>query len=332
MNRIIRGQVDPVGFGGGTHRIDTQISALMPRLRTRRQLSTRLRPPSRYMEPHATVSSRSEDEKEKGIKARSPTIKQFSFANPSDAGLLELIEMISVTLGTKDKDINNLLNDNGNDKTRPMDGLIAQIIRDRREAELTLDAEIFNLEERIHLLEEDNVALAMRAEDLTHGKLAAERRADAMQKLVENIRAKNLDLNKERNYYETRMRQEKELSRQLLLQNEALRDGPHSPPKVDDADQKEREMREVSEVSEDETNDDGPCMQREACVVCRERCTHYESIPCDHLICTDCFVHWYASLMNYNDARYEGEPPALFSCPLCRTPIDVDGSCDVDVT
>lgn len=300
MNRIIRGQMHPVGSYSGreTRVIDRQISALMPRLKVRRHLSAK--PPTAAL-PRAH---------EKDIKTRASSTWPFA----SDIGLLELIDMISDTLHTKKTDAN------GRDEVRSIDGLIAQIVRDRHEAELALDAEIVELERRIHLLKEEKEALAVRVEDLTHGKLAAERRADALQKLVEDIRTKNIDLNKERNYYESRMHQEKELSRQLLVQNEALRAVSHPPSNIDDAHQEEREEREES-VSR---------LQQEACVVCREICAHYENIPCDHPICTECFVHWYASLMNYNDTRYEGEAQAIFSCPMCRTPIDVDGSCESD--
>lgn len=287
----------PVGSYSGreTRVIDQQISALMPRLKVRRHLSAK--PPMAAL-PRAH---------EKDIKTRASSTWPFA----SDIGLLEFIDMISDTLHTKKTDAN------GRDEVRSIDGLIAQIVRDRHEAELALDAEIVELERRIHHLKEEKEALAVRVEDLTHGKLAAERRADALQKLVEDIRTKNIDLNKERNYYESRMHQEKELSRQLLVQNEALRAVPQAP-------------REEGEEREVDLDVGVTRLQKEACVVCREICAYYESIPCDHPICTECFVHWYASLMNYNDTRYEGEAPAIFSCPMCRTPIDVDGSCESD--
>jgi len=62
------------------------------------------------------------------------------------------------------------------------------------------------------------------------------------------------------------------------------------------------------------------------CVVCLTTYAQheYQTIPCEHPICVECYIRWFASRMYYNDTRMEGEPPVEFSCPICRTPIDAN--------
>lgn len=124
---------------------------------------------------------------------------------------------------------------------------------------------------------------------------------------------------REAHYYHCRMEQEKQLSRQLLTQIEEMKASrvpvvtPETPETPDATpDEEEKTERRV-----------GESILSRACIVCTERHAYYEPMPCDHPICTECYVHWFASRMQYNDTRMEGEPPVIFGCPLCRTPIEI---------
>lgn len=153
-------------------------------------------------------------------------------------------------------------------------------------------------------------------------------------------------------YYQTRMEQEKMLSRQLVLQVEELQKNQRAPVptlestslelvEMDLGDGGEREESESTEglkkeegvtntsgVSSDGTTDGGSGVRLAPlpCVVCLTTYAHheYQSIPCEHPICVECYIRWFASRMYYNDTRLEGEPPVEFSCPICRTPIDAN--------
>ena len=125
----------------------------------------------------------------------------------------------------------------------------------------------------------------------------------AVEPVNENINEELNNLRREAHYYHCRMEQEKQLSRQLLTQIEAMK--------------LSRKPVEV-EVEVEPSHEN---ILSRACIVCTERHAYYEPMPCDHPICTECYVHWFASRMQYNDTRREGEPPVVFGCPLCRTPI-----------
>ena len=131
----------------------------------------------------------------------------------------------------------------------------------------------------------------------------------------ENMKEELNNLRREAHYYHCRMEQEKQLSRQLLTQIEAMK--ATRVPVEDEA------VTEAVTVADDEAKAEPSheSILSRACIVCTERHAYYEPMPCDHPICTECYVHWFASRMQYNDTRREGEPPVVFGCPLCRTPI-----------
>ena len=114
------------------------------------------------------------------------------------------------------------------------------------------------------------------------------------------------NIRKESQYYQYRMEQERQLSRQLLSQIEEMKE-VHLP-KIENIESKEKV---------------GESILSRACIVCSERHAYYEPMPCDHPICTECYVHWFASRMQYNETRMEYEEPVIFGCPLCRTPIQI---------
>ena len=180
------------------------------------------------------------------------------------------------------------------------------------------------------LLEEQSIELESLREQLddTHRKLDSESaqrmhleneikemNASAVvevEPINENINDKLNNLRREAHYYQCRMEQEKQLSRQLLTQIETM--------KVTRIPVTEVEIEAVvNDEAKVEPSHDS--ILSRACIVCTERHAYYEPMPCDHPICTECYVHWFASRMQYNDTRQEGEPLVVFGCPLCRTPI-----------
>lgn len=182
------------------------------------------------------------------------------------------------------------------------------------------------------LLEEQSIELESLREELfqTHRKLDSESAQRMnLENEIEVLRAaasqppappeplvtkEELDnLRREVHYYHCRMEQEKQLSRQLLTQIEAMK-ANRVPLET------EGESDVVVEVNVEPA---GESILSRACIVCSERHAYYEPMPCDHPMCTECYVHWYASRMQYNDTRREGEPPVVFGCPLCRTPISI---------
>ena len=108
-------------------------------------------------------------------------------------------------------------------------------------------------------------------------------------------------LEKESYYYKCRAQQEQILSRQLLQQIEEL------------------QQNQNQNLKDTETN----IVPESICIVCNEHYETYEPMNCNHLLCTDCFVSWYSRCINYNQNLYEFEEAAVFTCPMCRTPIDI---------
>lgn len=136
----------------------------------------------------------------------------------------------------------------------------------------------------------------------------------AMDEMITNVR-------REMHYYQYRMEQEKQLNRQLLLQVESLKKNQRLPEPEAADEPADEAANEAADEAADEAAERSPILSRK-CIVCNELCSHYEEIPCNHPICTECYVHWFASRMQYNDTLREGEAPVVFSCPLCRTPIN----------
>ena len=133
-------------------------------------------------------------------------------------------------------------------------------------------------------------------------------------------------------YLRVRLEQERQLNRQLLEQLEGFKS--RAVPVVDEdsgangvganASEAGREGREGREDREGISEaQDAPSIIGAPCIVCTEKHQYYVPMPCNHPICNECYVQWYASRMHYNDTRLEGEHPVVFACPLCRTPIDV---------
>lgn len=185
------------------------------------------------------------------------------------------------------------------------------------EVEATLECRISTLESFNSQLEENKEALVERVKCLevevheagacvTESRAKLDKLSEALEQAVNNAR-----------YYQARMEQEKKLSRQLISQ-------------VNELHGRRLQRAEEGVPNDGAEENDGtdrallvqPTRSREPCIVCTEVCDHYESLPCRHPICTECYVQWFASRMYYNDTRHEGEPPVVFACPMCRTPID----------
>ena len=136
-------------------------------------------------------------------------------------------------------------------------------------------------------------------------------------------------------YLRARLEQERQLNRQLLEQLEVFKS--RAVPVVDEdlgangvganASREGREGREDASASTNGVDEadisEAPSIIGAPCIVCTEKHQYYVPIPCNHPICNECYVQWYASRMHYNDTLLEGEHPVIFACPLCRTPIDV---------
>ncbi len=137
-------------------------------------------------------------------------------------------------------------------------------------------------------------------------------KTDEMQADIQRMHADFLEekhtLEKEAFYYKCRVQQEQVLSRQLLQQIEEL--------------QKNQKPNHIH----NDTHHDTTQTTESICIVCNEHHDSYEPMNCNHLLCTDCFVNWYSRCINYNQNLYEFEEAAVFTCPMCRTPIDIRSS------
>lgn len=124
-------------------------------------------------------------------------------------------------------------------------------------------------------------------------------------------------------YYKVRMEQERQLNRQVMEQLEELKSIKTPFMNVENVEEiNDGDVRDENRIDGDDS------MITEVinapCIVCSEKHRYYVPIPCNHPICNDCYVHWYASRVHYNDTRLDGEHAVIFGCPLCRTPIDVN--------
>ena len=203
------------------------------------------------------------------------------------------------------------------------------------EVEATLECRISTLEAVNQQLEENKEALVERVKDLElEVRETSVRDNESRDKLSKVSEALDRALN-DVQYYHARMDQEKKLSRQLMLQVEELQkrrpllEDENKDRRDQGSDEEHKEnvipslsLGEHTDGSTDSPSLPVPARTREACVVCTEVCDYYESMPCRHPICTECYVQWFASRMYYNDTRRDGEPPVVFACPMCRTPID----------
>ena len=192
------------------------------------------------------------------------------------------------------------------------------------ETEATLECRVSTLEAVNCQLEEHKEALVERVKNLEleahEANAYCKESRDKLAKMGETLdRALN-----DARYYHARMNQEKKLSRQLLAQVDELqrrRVGAGTESAQGDGGADDGGASPLS--LDDRPWSGSPSIQsREPCIVCIEVCNHYETLPCRHPICTDCYVQWFASRSYYNDMRHESEPPVEFTCPMCRTPID----------
>lgn len=161
------------------------------------------------------------------------------------------------------------------------------------------------------IVEEKNVQL----DDLQHESQINKNhyitKTDEMQADIQRMHSDFIEekhtLEKESYYYKCRVQQEQVLTRQLLQQIESL------------------QKNQTTHVQIENQN---PILHKEEsiCIVCNEHHDSYEQMNCNHLLCTDCFVNWYSRCINYNQNLYDFEEAAVFTCPMCRTPIDIRSS------
>lgn len=165
-------------------------------------------------------------------------------------------------------------------------------------------------------------------QDVEHARLSLELERMVMDAKLQTCKseyeADKREVERNAHFFKVRLEQERQLNRQLLEQLEALKCRV-APVTCEDDGEDQREAREGREgTCEAEEQRNAPSSILSAsCIVCTEKHQYYVSIPCDHPICNECYVQWYASRMHYNDTLLEGEHPVAFACPLCRTPIDV---------
>lgn len=181
-------------------------------------------------------------------------------------------------------------------------------------------------------------------QDLEYARIALDFEQMVMEAKLQTYKseyeADKEDAERNIHYFRVRLEQERQLNRQLLEQLESLKcrvapladeDKKSTSSKATESahanetetNRENRENREGTHENEIEEDRNVSSIISASCIVCTEKHQYYVPIPCNHPICNECYVQWYASRMHYNDTLLEGECPVTFACPLCRTSIDV---------